>query len=77
MQIPPYLLNEHYDDRYFDVVNAIEEAKHIFFRGSGIMDILSAKGSGRRVLRIGETVSAQAAYLWPSWIFWTIAASQI
>ena len=55
MQIPPYLLNEHYDDRYFDVVNAIEEAKHIFFQGSGIMDMLSKKGSGRKVLRIGET----------------------
>ena len=55
MQIPPYLLNEHYDDRYFDVVNAIEEAKHVFFQGSGIMDTLSAMGPGRKVLRIGET----------------------
>ena len=55
VQVPPYLLNEHYDDRYFDVVNAIEEARHIFFQGSGIMDILSAKGPGRKVLRIGET----------------------
>jgi len=55
VQIPPYLVNEHYDDRYFDVVNAIEEAKHIFFRGTGIMDILSAKGPGRKEFRIGET----------------------
>ena len=55
VQVPPYLLNEHYDDRYFDVVNAIEEAKHIFFQGSGIMDVLSAQGPGRKVLRIGET----------------------
>jgi tRNA U34 5-methylaminomethyl-2-thiouridine-forming methyltransferase MnmC len=55
MQIPPYLINEHYDDRYFDVVNAIEEAKHIFFRGTGIMDALSAAGSGRKEFRIGET----------------------
>jgi tRNA U34 5-methylaminomethyl-2-thiouridine-forming methyltransferase MnmC len=55
MQVPPYLLNAHYGDRYFDVVNAIEEAKHIFFRGSGIMDMLSARGPGRKVLRIGET----------------------
>lgn len=53
VQIPPYLLNEYYDDRYFDVVNAIEEAKHIFFQGAGIMDILSAPG--RKELRIGET----------------------
>ncbi len=55
MQIPPHLVNEHYDDRYFDVVNAIEEAKHVFFLGTGIMDFLSAKGQGRKEIRIGET----------------------
>ena len=55
MQIPPYLVNEHYDDRYFDVVNAIEEAKHVFFRGTGIMDILSASGPRKKEFRIGET----------------------
>lgn len=55
MKIPPYLVNEHYDDRYFDVVNAIKEAKHVFFRGTGIMDILSAAGPGRKKCRIGET----------------------
>ena len=54
MQTPPYLLNTHYNDRYFDVVNAIEEAKHIYFRGTGIMDILSAAGPGKE-FRIGET----------------------
>ena len=52
MLIPSYLVNEHYDDRYFDVVNAIEEAKHVFFLGTGIMDILSAKGSGRNAGRL-------------------------
>jgi len=55
VKIPPYLVNEHYDDRYFDVVNAIEEAKHIFFQGTGIMDILSAAGPGKKEFRIGET----------------------
>ena len=55
MQIPPHLWNEHYDDRYFDVVNAIEEAKHIYFQGSGIMDIFSAAGQRRKEFRIGET----------------------
>lgn len=55
MQIPPYLLNEHYDDRYFDVVNAIEEAKQIFFAGCGLIDIFSVKGSKGKVFRIGET----------------------
>jgi len=55
LQIPPYLVNEHYDDRYFDVVNAIEEAKQIFFQGSGIPDIFSTMGPGRKEFRIGET----------------------
>jgi tRNA U34 5-methylaminomethyl-2-thiouridine-forming methyltransferase MnmC len=53
MEIPPYLVNEHYDDRYFDVVNAIEEAKYIYFQGSGITDVPS--GQGRKEFRIGET----------------------
>jgi tRNA 5-methylaminomethyl-2-thiouridine biosynthesis bifunctional protein len=54
MQIPPYLVNEHYDDRYFDVVNAIEEAKQVFFQGSGLPGIFSAMGPGKE-FRIGET----------------------
>jgi tRNA U34 5-methylaminomethyl-2-thiouridine-forming methyltransferase MnmC len=53
VQIPPYLLNEHYDDRYFDVVNAIEEAKHIYFRGCTITDVPA--GQRRKEFRIGET----------------------
>jgi tRNA 5-methylaminomethyl-2-thiouridine biosynthesis bifunctional protein len=48
-------MNERYDDRYFDVVNAIEEAKHVFFQGSGFMEIFSATGPGRKEFRIGET----------------------
>jgi len=55
VEIPPYLLNEHYDDRYFDVVNAIEEAKHVFFQGSRLMELFSAMGPGRNAFRIGET----------------------
>lgn len=55
MQVPPWLVNEHYDDRYFDVVNAIAEANHIFFQGTGIIHLLSAAGPGRKELNIGET----------------------
>ncbi len=55
MQIPSYLLNEHYDDRYFDVVNALEEARHIYFQGTGITDIFSGKVPRRKGFRIGET----------------------
>jgi tRNA 5-methylaminomethyl-2-thiouridine biosynthesis bifunctional protein len=55
MQIPANLVNERYDDCYFDVVDAIQEAKHVFFLGAGIMDILSAAGPRRKEIRIGET----------------------
>lgn len=55
MQIPPYLLNEYYDDRYFDVVNAIEEAKYIYLQGTGITDICSVASSKGNEFRIGET----------------------
>ncbi len=41
MNIPPNLLNEHFQDRYFDVVNAIEEAKHIYFEGNRIFERLA------------------------------------
>jgi tRNA U34 5-methylaminomethyl-2-thiouridine-forming methyltransferase MnmC len=51
MLTPPYLVNEHYDDRYFDVVNAVEEAKHIFFEGTGIISMLTRSPG----LSIGET----------------------
>ena len=55
MQIPANLVNERYDDCYFDVVDAVEEAKHVYFLGAGIMDILSAAGPGQKEIRIGET----------------------
>jgi tRNA 5-methylaminomethyl-2-thiouridine biosynthesis bifunctional protein len=51
MDIPGYLLNERYGDRYFDVVDALEEAKHIHIGGARIIERLS--GTGR--MRIGET----------------------
>ena len=55
VQVPPYLMNEHYDDRYFDVVNALEEARHIYFQGSGLTEIFSAAGRGMKEFSIGET----------------------
>jgi len=55
IQIPSYLVNEHYDDRYFDAFNALEEAKHIYIQGSGFNEVFSAMGPGSNVFRIGET----------------------
>jgi tRNA 5-methylaminomethyl-2-thiouridine biosynthesis bifunctional protein len=55
MNIPHNLLNEHYDDRYFDVVNAIEEADHVFFNGCGLHETLCAQSDVEKKFRIGET----------------------
>jgi tRNA U34 5-methylaminomethyl-2-thiouridine-forming methyltransferase MnmC len=51
LQIPSHLINEYYDDRYFDVIDAIEEAKQIYFQGNNILEFLSKN----RSLSIGET----------------------
>ena len=54
-QVPPYLVNEHFGDRYFDIVDAMEEANHVFFRGTDLMEILSSEKALGKELRIGET----------------------
>ena len=33
-EIPAHLLNEHYGDRYFDIISALDEAQQIFFDNS-------------------------------------------
>lgn len=48
---PPHLVNEHFDDRYFDVFNAVNEAHHIYFTGCDIVERVAQK----RPFVIGET----------------------
>lgn len=55
MHIPPYLVNPHYNDRYFDVVDAIIEAKKVFFDGTDILAQLHSPANFSRTLTIGET----------------------
>jgi tRNA U34 5-methylaminomethyl-2-thiouridine-forming methyltransferase MnmC len=52
--VPPYLVNEHFEDRYFDVLDAVEEAKHIYFNGGNFIERLSLLQSGEPFI-IGET----------------------
>lgn len=55
MFIPSYLVNEQFDDRYFDVVNAIDEAQQIYFRNNDLIErIIMAKEAGTPFV-IGET----------------------
>lgn len=55
MQIPKHLMNHHYNDRYFDLVDAINEAKQVFFQGTDLLEILKSKSDGSKQLTIGET----------------------
>ena len=55
MLIPSYLVNEQFDDRYFDVVNALDESQQIYFRNNHIIDrIVMGKEAGNPFV-IGET----------------------
>jgi len=60
MDIPRILLNDHYNDRYFDVVDAISEAKRIHIGNARIIERVNSAMSGggagqKKVFRIGET----------------------
>ena len=55
MQIPSYLVNEHFDDRYFDVVNALDEAQQIHFINNNLIERINKYiDSGNQII-IGET----------------------
>lgn len=51
MLIPENLVNEQFDDRYFDVVNALDEAQQIYFRNNNLLERIE----GGKAFIIGET----------------------
>jgi tRNA U34 5-methylaminomethyl-2-thiouridine-forming methyltransferase MnmC len=55
MLIPAYLVNEQFDDRYFDVVNALDEAQQIYFRNNNLLERLSLGTGSDTPFIIGET----------------------
>lgn len=55
MQIPVYLVNENYGDRYFDVVNALDEAQQIYFAYNLLLERISASKTEGIPFVIGET----------------------
>lgn len=55
MLIPSYLLNEHFDDRYFDVVNALDEAQQIYFRNNKLIERITMGIESKTPFLIGET----------------------
>jgi tRNA U34 5-methylaminomethyl-2-thiouridine-forming methyltransferase MnmC len=55
MLIPSYLVNEQFDDRYFDVVNALDEAQQIYFRNNNLIDRITIGIESKTPFVIGET----------------------
>jgi len=55
MFVPSYLVNEHFGDRYFDVVNALNEAQQIYFRYNNLIERISACIESGIPFIIGET----------------------
>jgi tRNA 5-methylaminomethyl-2-thiouridine biosynthesis bifunctional protein len=55
MNIPPLLLNARYNDRYFDVVNALSEAKQLHIRNARIVERVGAAARQEKPFKIGET----------------------
>lgn len=54
VNIPQYLYSDHYDDRYFDVIDAINESRHIYFEGNKLLERLSEEKLSSPFM-IGET----------------------
>ncbi len=55
MLIPSYLVNEQFDDRYFDVVNALDEAQQIYFRNNNLIERITMGIDSDSPFIIGET----------------------
>ena len=55
MQIPSNLVNEHFDDRYFDVVSALDEAQQIYFRNNNLIERIRMGLQSETPFIIGET----------------------
>jgi tRNA 5-methylaminomethyl-2-thiouridine biosynthesis bifunctional protein len=55
MLIPSNLVNELFDDRYFDVVNALDEAQQIYFRNNNLIERVLMGIDAKTPLIIGET----------------------
>ncbi len=55
MQIPSNLVNEQFDDRYFDVVSALDEAQQIYFKNNNLIERISRGLDSNSPFIIGET----------------------
>lgn len=54
MFIPEDLINEHFNDRYFDVVSALDEAQQIYFRNNDLIERITEGTKLKIPFIIGE-----------------------
>ena len=54
MFIPEDLINEHFNDRYFDVVSALDEAQQIYFRNNDLIERITEGAKLKIPFIIGE-----------------------
>ncbi len=55
MFIPSYLINKHFNDRYFDVVSALDEAQQIYFKNNDLIERIAMRMNSKTPFIIGET----------------------
>lgn len=55
MFTPSYLINEQFDDRYFDVVSALDEAQQIYFKNNNLLERIKMGIESKTPFIIGET----------------------
>lgn len=55
MNIPSNLVNEKFDDRYFDVISALDEAQQIFFKYNNLFERITLGLESKTPFIIGET----------------------
>ena len=53
--IPPHLINERFDDRYFDIVSALDEAQQIHFDNNNLLERITKATAEKIPFVIGET----------------------
>jgi len=65
MFIPSYLVNEKFDDRYFDVVNALDESQQIYFKNNNLLERIKDKPFiiGETGFGVGRVVVSLMEYL--------------
>lgn len=70
MLIPSYLVNEQFDDRYFDVVNALDEAQQIYFRNNNLIERIASGIESKNPFIMVKQALAPGVWSFRLWSLW-------